>query len=115
MPDATRKDGVHPKRCSAAESGKEAAIAPSCPSWPVSWVSRGVWRTRNHRATMRITLTKTMASPPPMRIRAASPTPNVAAKANQNWPAVIRSRPPKSIRREPTRSRSTPTGTCIAA
>ncbi len=62
-----------------------------------------------------MTLTNTIASPPPTRMRAASPMANVPAKANQNWPAVMRSRPVISSRREPNRSSSTPTGTCMTA
>ena len=48
------KVGVQPTPRSAAASGNEAAIAPTWPSWPVSWVISGLCRTPNHRATTRI-------------------------------------------------------------
>ena len=63
--EASAKAWVHPSSCSAHASGAAAMIAPSWPTWPVSWVTKGACRTRNQTDTSRITLTKTIASPAP--------------------------------------------------
>ena len=82
---------------------------------PVSWVTNGACLTRNQTATSRSSEVKIIASPAPSRMRAAMPTGNDPANANQNWPTVIRVSPVNISRLEPNRSSSTPTGICIAA
>ena len=100
---------------SAAARGAAAAIAPTWPTMPVSWVTNGACLTRNQTATSRSSEVKIIASPAPSRMRAAMPTGNDPANANQNWPTVIRVSPVNISRLEPNRSSSTPTGICIAA
>ncbi len=58
---------------------------------------------------------KTIASPAPSMTRAATPTSKVPATANHSWPPDMSSRPVSMSFLEPKRSRSTPTGICIAA
>ena len=99
----------------AAASGAAAAIAPTWPTMPVSWVTNGACLTRNQTATSRSSEVKIIASPAPSRTRAAMPTGNDPANANQNCPTVIRVSPVNISRFEPNRSISTPTGICIAA
>ena len=84
---------VQPQVARAAASGAAAAIAPSWPTMPVSWVTNGACLTRNHTATSRSSEVKIIASPAPSRTRAAMPTGNDPANANQNWPTVIRVEP----------------------
>ena len=81
----------------------------------MSWVKSGARRTGNQSATTRMTLTKTMASPAPTSTRAAMPVSNEVASPKTSWPTVMSASPMRMSRREPKRSSSTPTGTCIAA
>jgi hypothetical protein len=112
---AVANDLVHPQVARAAASGVAAAMAPTWPTMPVSCVTNGACLTRNHTATSRSSDVKTIASPAPSMMRAAMPTGNEPANANQNCPTVIRVRPASISRFEPNRSSSTPTGICIAA
>ena len=111
---AVANDFVQPQVASAAASGPAATMAPTCPTMPVSCVTNGACLTRNQTATSGHEV-KIIASPAPSRMRAAIPTGNDPANANQNWPTVINVRPVNISRFEPNRSRSTPTGICIAA
>ena len=70
---AQAKLRVQPSSCRARDSGAAATMAPSWPNCPVIWVISGAWRTRNHTAMSRITLTKTIASPAPSTARAPPP------------------------------------------
>ena len=115
MAAAPRKVGVQPTPCRAAASGNEAAMAPTWPSCPVSWVMSGLCRVPNHRAATRITLTKIIASPAPTSTRARTPSSKVPTTEKSSWPPVIRASPVRIIRLDPNRSSSTPTGTCRAA
>ena len=92
-----------------------AAIAPTCPRTPVNWVIMAVRPGGNHRATSCIRLMKIIASPMPTKTRAATPAPNVLAKAKANWPPVISRTPVINSFFAPTRSRMAPTGICMAA
>ena len=83
-PAAVANDRVHPHAASAVASGVAAAIAPSWPTMPVSCVTNGACFTRNHTATTRSREVKIIASPAPSMIRAAIPTSNDPANANQN-------------------------------
>jgi len=112
---AEANDTVQPRLCSAADRGAVAATAPTCPSTPVIWVTMAVRAGGNHRAISCIRLMKIMASPMPTKIRAATPAPNVLAKAKANWPPVISTTPVTNSFLAPTRSRMAPTGTCMAA
>ena len=114
-PAAVAKDFVHPHVASAAARGVAARIAPACPTMPVSWVMNGACLTRNQTATSRNSEVKTIASPAPSITRAAMPTANDPAKANQNCPADMSSKPTSMSRFDLYRSSSTPTGICIAA
>ncbi len=73
---ATRKDALHPAAPSRATSGMAAAIWPSWPRMPVSWMISGARPGGNHRGTSRSTLMKVIASPAPTSTRpsTASPT-----------------------------------------
>ena len=106
---------VQPSRSSRNVNGAAAAIAPSWPVRPVSWVTIGACRTRNQTLTIRITLTKIIASPAPRTARAATAPPKDVLNAKTSCPAVISTSPTSSMAREPKRSSSTPTGTCMPA
>src|SRR5262249_2185168 len=67
---------VQPKRASANDKGAAAKIAPSWPTWPVTCVTTGACRTRNHKVTSLITLTNTVASPAPITALARTATGN---------------------------------------
>ena len=92
---------VQPSSLRRYDSGPAAAIAPSCPVRPVSWVTIGACRTRNQIVTSRITLTNTIASPAPTTARAATAPPKEVEKAKASWPAVISTSPASSMAREP--------------
>ena len=115
MPPARAKVLVQPQSWRSSDSGLAAATAPSWPIIPVSWVMKGACLTRNHRTTSRRSEVKTIASPQPSSIRARTPEVKLSAKANHSCAAVMRTSPPRSSGLLPKRSRSTPTGTCIAA
>ena len=101
MLEVSAKAPVQPSSWRRYDRGPAAAIAPSWPDRPVSWVTIGPWRTRNHTVTRRITLTKTIASPAPTTARAATAAGKDSTKAKPSWPAVISTRPVMSIAREP--------------
>ena len=82
---------------------------------PVSWVTSGTVRPGNHSPMTRSTLMNVIASPAPTSTRAAIAVGTSVASASTSWPAAIVIAPPRIIRREPNRSRATPTGTCRAA
>ncbi len=84
MLEVSAKARVQPKVWRRYDSGPAAAIAPSCPVSPVSWVTIGACRTRNQSVTSRITLTKTIASPAPSTARAATAAENDSANAKPN-------------------------------
>ena len=115
MLEVSAKALVQPSAWRRYDSGPAAAIAPSWPDRPVSWVTIGPCRTRNHAVTRRITLTKTMASPAPTTARASTAPAKDPEKAKPSWPTVISTSPQTSIAREPKRSSRTPTGTCMPA
>ena len=92
-----------------------AAIEPSWPKMPVSWVISGTVRPVNHMPITRSTLMNVIASPAPTSTRATMAVGTSVATARRNWPAAIVSAPARIIRREPNRSSATPTGTCSAA
>ena len=75
----------------------------------------GACLTRNHTATSRSSEVNTIASPAPSMMRAVMPTANEPANANQSWPAVMSNSPVSMSLFDPKRSRSTPTGICMAA
>ena len=81
----------------------------------MSWVISGTVRPGNHSETSRSTLMKVMASPAPTSTRAATAVGTSEASASTSWPAAIVSAPARIIRREPSRSSATPTGTCRPA
>ncbi len=107
--------GVHPTWMSIAWNGKRLISWPSCPTVPVIWVSIGMRDPENHMGSSRSTETKTMASPAPTSTRPTKPWGTLFAKAKNAWPRVIRIAPPTIIRRGPTLSRISPTGTWPAA
>ena len=80
--EAAAKAGVQPHCCKAYANGAAATIAPSCPIWPVSWVTIGACRTRNHAVTSRSTEVKIIASPAPITPRDSNASGNVATNAN---------------------------------
>ena len=92
-----------------------AATWPSWPSRPVTWVRIGTRLAGNHDGISRSTLTKVIASPVPTSIRATIAPPAEVVSASSTWPPAITSAPSAIIRREPRRSTSTPTGTCMTA
>ena len=63
----------------------------------------------------RRTLTKVTASPAPTSIRPTTASQNGAASASTTCPTATSTAPPAITRRGPTRSTSTPAGTCSAA
>ena len=92
-----------------------AATCPSCPSRPVTCVRIGTRRAGNQDGMSRRTLTKVMASPVPTSIRATIAPAGEVVRAMSTWPPAMTSAPRATILREPMRSTSTPTGTCITA
>src|SRR5689334_10000852 len=114
-PAAMSKVGVHPAACSPATSGNAATIWPACPSSPVSWVTSGARPAGNQAGISRSTLMNVIASPAPTSTRAASPSDRLLAVAISSWPPDMNTAPTTIMRREPTRSSTTPTGTCIPA
>ena len=62
-----------------------------------------------------MTLTKIIASPAPRTARDSTAPPNDVLNAKPSCPAVISTSPLSSIARDPNRSSSTPTGTCMPA
>ncbi len=99
--EVSAKARVQPSAWRRYASGPAAAIAPSWPVSPVSCVTIGAWRTRNHTVTSRITLTKTIASPAPSTARDATAAANDSEKAKPSCPTVISDSPQISIAREP--------------
>ncbi len=113
--DARANVLVQPSSWRAKANGAAAMIAPIWPTWPVIWVTTGAWRTRNHSATSRITLTKIVASPAPSTALASTATGNDVAYANISCPSDISASPASSSTRDPYRSSSTPIGICSPA
>ena len=75
----------------------------------------GLRRGGNHSATTRTTLMNDIASPSPISTRATIASRTSVTNANASCPAVMNAAPAASIRREPNRSSSMPTGTCMPA
>ncbi len=94
--EAAANAGVHPHSCRAYARGAAARIAPSWPTCPVSWVTVGACRTRNHAVTSRRTEVKIIASPAPSTPRESNASGNVVTNANASCPAVIRTSPASS-------------------
>ena len=81
----------------------------------MSWTKIGLRRGGSHIATSRSTLTNVIASPMPMSSRAAIAVHTSGARAKPSCPAAISAAPVISMRREPNRSSSMPTGICMPA
>jgi hypothetical protein len=81
----------------------------------VSCVISGTVRPGNHTATNRRTLMNVIASPAPTSTRAATAAGTSEASASTSWPTAMVTAPARIMRREPSRSRATPTGTCRPA
>ena len=115
IPAAPTYADVQPYVCSTKTSGIVAATWPSCPSRPVTWVRIGTRLAGNHDGISRSTLTKVIASPVPTSMRATIAPPADVVRAMYTCPPAMTSAPSAIIRREPIRSTSTPTGTCMTA